>query len=117
MLTRDSNKQYLESLKNRLEDNGIPAVIQGDDTARMTIKRFLLEPTLWVYLDEQFDDAVKLMMNPEHYVRKKVNVHEFYTSQPTEHEQNKLLNEALVHLGLFMGVIMLGMFLFIKILD
>jgi hypothetical protein len=32
----------------------------------MIIPRFLLEPTLWVYLDDQFDDALKLIENPDH---------------------------------------------------
>ena len=74
MLIRDGDKQYLISLKERLEENGIPAVIQGEDTARMTIPAFLLEPTLWVYLDEQFEDAVQLINNPDYQVTSAIDV-------------------------------------------
>jgi hypothetical protein len=35
LLTRDEDKMYLQELKRLLEDNGIPAVVQGENTARI----------------------------------------------------------------------------------
>ncbi|MCU7850876.1 MAG: DUF2007 domain-containing protein [Candidatus Thiodiazotropha sp. (ex Monitilora ramsayi)] len=84
MLTRNSNIFYLESLKERLEANGIPTVIQGTETARMIIPRFLLEPTLWVYLDGQLEDALKLIDDPDHEVTTGIDIADFYTKQPSE---------------------------------
>lgn len=117
MLTRDSDRQYLIDLKNRLEKNGIPAVIQGENTARMIIPLFLLQPTLWVCVDKQFEDAVQLMDNPDHIVQSKIDMDAFYESLPSENEQTNELNAALLHLLLFMGAIMLGMFILIKVLQ
>lgn len=45
MLTRNENTGYLTDLKDLLEENGIPSVIHGAETARMIIPAFLLEPT------------------------------------------------------------------------
>jgi hypothetical protein len=117
MLTRDSDGQFLNELKHRLEENGIPAVIQGENTARMIIPAFLLQPTLWVYLDEQFEDAVGLMDNPNHQVKLKVDMEEFYALQPSEQQQAQDLNAALLHLLLIVGAIMLGMYALIKVLE
>ncbi len=117
MLTRDSDHQYLIELKNRLEENGIPSVIQGENTARMIIPFFLLQPTLWVCVDKQFEDAVQLMDNPNHVVNLKIDMEEFYKVQPTEAQKANELNAALLHLLLFMGAIMLGIFVFIKVLE
>lgn len=117
MLTRDSDRQYLIELKQRLEANGIPAVIQGENTARMIVPIFLLQPTLWVYLDEQFEDAIKLMDNPDHEVSSKIDMEEFYAMQPSEEQQAHDLNAALLHLLLIVGVVMLGLYALIKVLE
>lgn len=117
MITRDRDRQYLLSLKEKLEEHGIPAVIQGEDTARMIIPVFLLEPTLWVYLDEQFDDAIKLIDNPSHQVTTGIDIEEFYSINASPEEKNKMLNQALIDLGLFLVFIMFLMFLFIKVLN
>lgn len=109
--------QYLRELQERLENSGIPAVIQGENTARMIIPFLLLQPTLWVYLDAQFEDAVKLSMDPNHVVTTGIDIEEFYKEQPTEIEQRNELNEALIHLGLFSLLIIAGMFLIVKVLN
>ncbi|MES9905573.1 MAG: DUF2007 domain-containing protein [Sedimenticola sp.] len=117
MLTRDSDHQYLLDLNYRLEENGIPSVIQGENTARMIIPLFLLQPTLWVCVDEQFEDAVQLMENSSHVVKSKIDMEALYSAQPTEAQKTNELNAALLHLLFYMGAIMLGMFAFIKALE
>ena len=117
MITRDSDLQYLKVLQERLEEAGIPAIIQGDNTARMIIPFFLLQPTLWIYFDEQFEDAVNLTMDSEYIVTTGVDVEAFYEKQPTELEQRSQLNAALIHLALFLLLIMAGMFIFTKVLN
>lgn len=108
--------QYLLTLKEKLEENGIPAVIHGDNTARMIIPAFLLEPTLWVYLDEQFEDAVKLIDDPNHEVTTGIDVEDFYTREVTPDEQSKALNQVLVDFGLSAAFIALVMFILVRIL-
>ncbi len=116
MLTRDSDRQYLIELKQRLEENGIPAVIQGENAARMIVP-ILLQPTLWVCVDEQFEDAVCLMDNPDHQVSSKIDMEEFYAMQPSAEQQARDLNAALLHLLLIVGAVMVGMYALIKVLE
>ena len=117
MIARDGSNLHLLELKERLEDNGIPAVIHGENTARMFIPFFLFQPTLWIYLDEQYEDASQLIVNSEHTVKTKINVEAFYKEQPNEVEQRNELNAALIHLALFVGLLMAGMFIFVKVLE
>ena len=117
MLIRDSNEQHLVSLKQLLEENGIPAVIQGKETARMTYRFFLFEPTLWIYINEQFDDAVKLIADPSHTVISGIDVEEFYAAQPNEEEAASATNTALGNLALLVIFLVLLMFMATKILD
>lgn len=117
MLIRNGDRGYLASLKERLEDNGIPVVILGEETARMIIPKFLLEPTLWVYIDEQFKDALKLMDDPEHVVTTKIDIEKFYASSLSETAQKKALNEGLKHIAIYIGAVILGMYVVIKVLE
>jgi hypothetical protein len=117
MLTKDGSMEDLQELKQRLEENGIPAFIQGADTARMIIPVFLLRPTLWIYIDEQLEDAEQLMGNPGHIVRQGVDVEEFYNLQPSEGEQRKALNKVLIQALLFLLALMVGIYWVIEFLQ
>jgi len=116
MLAKNGDIQYLQSLKQRLEENGIPANIQGENTARMLVPNVAFEPTLWVYLDAQFEEAKELLEDPAHVVTNKIDVSEFYESLPSEEEQRSAVTDAFLHLGWVIGLIVLGILLLIKIL-
>jgi tRNA U34 5-carboxymethylaminomethyl modifying GTPase MnmE/TrmE len=113
MLLKDGDMEGIRELKQRLEENGIPASIQGTDTARMIIPVFLIRPTLWIYIDEQYGDALELIRNPEHIVRNGVDVEEFYKLQQSEPDQRKALNKVLLQVLLFALALMAGMLLVI----
>jgi hypothetical protein len=117
LVTRDEDKMYLQKLKELLEENGIPAVVQGENTARILPPFLMSQAGLWVYLDQQFEDAVNLMMDADHKVTTGIDVDEFYKAQPAEKEQTTLLNKALIDLALFAIYICIGMFVIIKILE
>ena len=117
LVVRDSDEHYLTSLKELLEENGIPAVIQGKETARMTYRFFLFEPTLWIYINEQFDDAVKLIADPSHTVVTGIDVEEFYGAQSNEEETDSATNKALANLALLVIFLALLIFMASKILD
>jgi hypothetical protein len=120
MVARDANAQYLRQLRERLEQNGIPAVVQGENTARMIFSFALFEPTLWIYVDEQFGDAVQLISDPEHVVRTGIDLDGFRQGATGEAPQRADLNRALIHLALFMGLIMsamLGLIVLLKWLN
>lgn len=117
LLTKDQDNQYLQALKQLLESNGIPAVIQGENTARMLPPFQFYQAGLWVYLDHQLEDAVKLMMDPNHQVTTGIDMEAFYKSRPSEEAQNSSLNKALIDLAFFVIAICFGVFALIKILE
>ncbi|MES9852197.1 MAG: DUF2007 domain-containing protein [Candidatus Thiodiazotropha sp. L084R] len=117
MLTSNSDVHYLNTLKALLESNGIAAVVQGENTARMILPRFGFQPTLWVYVDEQYQDALQLLDNPDYKVESPIDIEAFKEMEPDEFQQRKQLNAALRHLMLYLGVIMLGVIAIIWMLQ
>jgi len=115
MLTRDSSVDYLNSLKQRLEENGIPAVIQGKETARMIIPAFMLEPTLWVFLDGQYEDAAKLIMDPDHQVTTGIDVAAFYENQPDQQELNAAVNNTLGNMAAYVVLFIILVFVVTRV--
>lgn len=115
MLIRDSSVEYLESLQVQLEDNGIPSVIQGTETARMITSKVLFEPSLWVYLDDQFEDAAKLIANPEHRVTTGIDLEDFYASQPDQKEMNTAVNNALGNLAAYVVLFIVAAFIITRV--
>jgi hypothetical protein len=107
MLISNSDITYLQELRVRLESNGIPAVIQGEDTARMILPRFGFQPTLWVFVDEQYNEAMALIENPDYEVEVPIDTETFNALEPDEYQKRRQLNAALIHLMLYLGVIML----------
>jgi len=116
LLTRNGDIQYLQAIKQRLEEHGIPANIQGENIARMLVPQGVFEPTLWLYLDDQYADAKQLLLDPEHVVTNGIDVVEFYDSLPTETEKREVLNSAFLHLGWVAGLIVLALLLILKLL-
>jgi hypothetical protein len=107
----------LHVLKDLLEMNGIPALINGENTARMITPFLMTEPSLWVYLDEQRDEALRLIEDPDYEVVNKVDMIEFYKVADTITDKPESLNTALVYLGATMAVVLLGLFVVVKVLE
>ena len=110
LVTRDADIYYLRQLKQVIEENGIPAYISGEDTARVIPPFAMTQAGLWVYLDEQHHDAEQLVLNPSHVVDNKIDVEAFYAQQPTKEEQQHHLNNALGEILLIVVFLILGMF-------
>jgi hypothetical protein len=100
-----------------LETNGIPALINGENTARMITPFLMTEPSLWVYLDEQRDEALRLIEDPDYEVVNKVDMIEFYKVADTITDKPESLNTALVYLGATMAVVLLGLFVLVQVLE
>jgi hypothetical protein len=68
-----------ERIKNLLEDKGIPANITGQEAYHLQLAALVSRPlAVWVYLDEQVDDAKTCLDNPEHLVHNALNIENFY---------------------------------------
>ena len=78
LLTKNTDLNYLREQQRLLEANGIPAVVKGEHTAGMVTPFLMTEPSLWVYLDEQWPEAEKLILDPDYEVQGGVDVEEFY---------------------------------------
>ena len=107
----------LHVLKDLLETNGIPALINGENTARIITPFLMTEPSLWVYLDEQRDEALRLIEDPDYEVVNKVDMIEFYKVADTVTDKPESLNTALVYLAATMAVVLLGLFVLVKVLE
>ena len=111
----DASKLHV--LKDLLETNGIPALINGENTARIITPFLMTEPSLWVYLDEQRDEALRLIEDPDYEVVNKVDMIEFYKVADTVTDKPESLNTALVYLAATMAVVLLGLFVLVKVLE
>lgn len=117
LVTNSTDVSYLHILKEVLETNGIPAIVNGENTARMITPFALTGPSLWVYLDYQHDEAIMLINDPEYQVIDKVDVNEFYTLTKNTSDTRYSLNDAFIHLGITMTFVVLGMLVLIKLLQ
>ena len=103
-------------MKELLEMNGIPAFINGRNTSR--IMPFIIsKASLWVHLSEQASEALLLINNHEYEVKNKVDMDEYYKIKNEFKSNPKNLSSALGQLAVFMGAIMLGMFILAKLLQ
>lgn len=109
LVTKSTDVLYLHGLKDFLEANGIPAVVNGENTARMITPFMMTAPSLWVYLDHQADEAKILVSDPDYVVINKVDIDEFYEIARKVSDDPKFLNTALIHFGIVMSLILLGM--------
>jgi len=100
LLTKSSDTSYLHTLKGLLEENGIPASISGENTARMITPFLMTQPSLWVYLDEQLEEASKLINNHEYTVLNKIDVEEFYDINKEILNNSASMNSVYIKLGL-----------------
>ena len=116
-LTKSTDISHLHVLKNLLEANGIPAVIKGENTARVISPFLMTEPSLWVFLDEQQVEAEKLILDPHYEVENRIDVNEFYSVTREVSENPKQLYDALLNWVFSLGVILFVLFSIIVWLD
>jgi len=116
LIIPDADNSHLEAMKELLETNGIPCFINGKNTSRI-MPFIITKASLWVHLSEQENEALLLINNPEYDVKNKVDMDEFYKIKNEFNSNPNNLNNALTSLAIFMGAIMLGMFVLIKVLQ
>ena len=104
-------------LKNLLEANGIPAVIKGENTARMVSPFLMTEPSLWVYLDDQEAEAEKLILDPNYEVEGKIDVDEFYRLTTDVSANPKQLYDRLLYWAVISLLVMVAILVLPAILE
>jgi len=116
LIISDADNSYLEAMKELLELNGIPAFINGKNTSRI-MPFIITKASLWVHLSEQANEALLLINNHDYEVKNKVDMDEYYKIKNEFKNNPNSLNSALVNLAVFIGAIMLGMFVLAKVLQ
>lgn len=110
LITRDADSAALNELRQRLEEKGIPAFVGGENVARIMPPLGLTQAGLWIYLDRQYEDAIRLVDDPDSPVVSAVDVEAFYASQPGEAARFRLLNRALIHIALIIVAVSVGLY-------
>ena len=116
LIISDADNSELEAMKELLELNGIPAFINGKNTARL-MPFIITKASLWVHLSEQASEALLLINNPEYDVKNKVDMGEYYKIKNEFKTNPDNINNAIFSLALFIGLILLGMFILVKVLQ
>ena len=111
LLTSSSDSQYLSSMKHLLDENGIPAFVSNEDTNRM-IPIGIAKASLWVYIDEQYDEAMMLLKDPDYEVINKVDMETFHELENSMEDSKTSLVGALRDLLIRGVVLLMAMFLF-----
>jgi hypothetical protein len=106
----------LIALRDLLEANGIPAMIQSDDTGRMLTPLLTRGQSLWIYIDNQEDEARALLEDPEHVVANPVDVEAFYELTRDIRDDPSVMNRVMIHLGITVGLILILMLLVILLI-
>ena len=79
LLFHTLNRSEVDSVRIRLESNGIPVFVSNDYSSTMLGPVFSAKPySVWVVLENQHHDAEMLLKNPEHLVAEPVDVALFY---------------------------------------
>lgn len=99
LLAQIGDRAELDGLRLLMESKGIPVYVGNEAGSRnMGFVTPARQQSLWVVFDEQIDDAIALMEDPEHEVENPVDIEE-YRRQVGEAEadaRNRLFRMVLV---------------------
>jgi len=113
LVTKSNDPNALYETKEFLELNGIPAMLSDENITNKGMSYAKGESGLWVYLDEQFDEALKLVSDPSYQVVNKVDVDVFYA---TANLNKKKTHKKLIQLATLGIVILLVLFIVLKVI-
>ena len=73
-----TSQDELMAAKMLLESRGVPVYIGGEGSFRINRRMTAYQRSLWVMLDQHYEDAQKLLDDPAHEVAEPVDVAAFY---------------------------------------
>ncbi len=116
LLTRSLRPGELITLRDLLEANGIPAVIQADDTGRMITPVLTKGQALWIYIDSQESEARALLDDPGYVVANPVDVEAFYEITRDIRNDRSVMSRVMIHLAVLVSLVLVALFLLISLL-
>ena len=78
LLCRANSLEKANELKASLEMAGIPAMISGENFSALRIPLFPNNHGVFIYLDEQYNDAQKVIADPNYMAESAIDVEDFY---------------------------------------
>ena len=115
LVVNDRDLEELYSLKTLLESKGIPAYISGEGTARV-LPFLMSKPALWIYIDEQYEEAAKLLHDPDYDVVNRVDIDRFYELAQHELKENESANSVFLGVVFYAALIIAALIMIIKFL-
>ena len=98
-----SSLEEANQIKNRLEEAGIPIMIAGENVTRIRLPFLSSNLGLFIYINNQYDDAMALINNVNHKVTTAIDVDAFYQvveSNEMKQYLDKKTNQLII--GLFL---------------
>ena len=90
-------------ISQRLENKGIPSKVIGYEENKSE-EHIPEGHEVWIYINSQYHDAIKVIRNPSHKVKKAVNIGEFKNSLLSEQEALQLLFWGFVKYSIIISV-------------
>ncbi|MET0064751.1 MAG: DUF2007 domain-containing protein [Candidatus Thiodiazotropha sp.] len=115
LVTKNNDTNTLYTLKGLLEENGIPAFVTDEHAVRMVNPILFSGASLWVYVNEQWEDAMVLLEHPDHEVANPLDVDRFYAT--LQADETPLRNKALLRLFGVVLMWVLGLLLLVMLLQ
>jgi len=91
LVQKFNDQNIANELVNILEDNGVPAILNSNELEN----RGTHIPEgyeVWIYINDQYSEARKLIADNNHEIKNPVDINEFY-KKIESHEANENLNE------------------------
>lgn len=73
-----SSADEANEIKNRLENAGIPVMISGENVSRIQLPFLSNNLGVFIYINNQYDDAMALIKDNNHKVTSSIDVDAFY---------------------------------------
>ena len=115
LLYHASDLEEASQLKATLETAGIPAMISGENFSSLRIPLFPDNHGVFIYLDEQYNDALRLISDPGYIPETAIDVEQFYELMDSETVRRNINKGYLVILG-WVLVILILLFMLLEFL-
>lgn len=110
LVYRANGLEEANEIKNLLENAGIPAMISGENFSALRIPFFPNNLGVFIYLDDQYNDAMQLMADPEYTPETLVDVEQFYQLMESNEFRHKLNQRYLKVFSWLFAVVLLLIF-------
>ncbi|MGD8525379.1 MAG: DUF2007 domain-containing protein [Thioalkalispiraceae bacterium] len=111
-----SSLDEANQVKQQLEEAGIPAMITGENVSRIQLPFLSSNLGVFIYINNQYDDAMSLLREPSHQVNTAIDVEAFYQVMESQ-EMKKYVARKTNRIILISAIIVASVILTIIILD